>query len=49
VELKIGCRFEVPKNSLSSGHMAGEWPRNVSRMSSDCIREMWPCCKCYVH
>jgi len=27
VQSKIGCRFEILKDSFSSGHMAGEWLR----------------------
>ena len=44
----IGCRFEMPKDSLSSSYMAGNWLGLFTRKSGNCIRDIWPRCKCYV-
>ena len=49
VQSKVCCGFEILGHCFCCGHMAGECRGIISAESSDCDRNIWPSCKCYVH
>jgi len=49
VFLKLRCRFEILKDSLSNGHIAGECQQIVTRKSCDRKGDVLWSDKCCIH
>jgi hypothetical protein len=49
VQSKVGCGFEILKDSFGGGEMAGEREGIVSAKCSNCEWDIRPSCKCCIH